>query len=121
MSFISDVLPLLGSILAIILILFLTYIASKYISKKVPMANNGGNIRIVERMALAQDKFLAVIEISNKYYLIGVSSNNINLLKELDDYEPPKQENGDFDFSKVTKILGKKSNVKEKKESIDNE
>ena len=119
MSFVSDVLPLLGSILAIVLILFLTYFASKYISKKMPMSQNGGNIKIVERMALAQDKFLAIAEISNKYYLIGVSTNSINLLKELDDYEPPKQDGSEFDFSKLAMSFNKKTKSDEEKESID--
>ena len=83
-NFFSDVLSLIFSLLAIVLVLYLCYIFSKYISKKVNHVSNLNNIQILERAALAQDKGLAVIEVCGKYYLIGFANNNIEILKELD-------------------------------------
>ena len=84
MNFFSDVLPLIFSLLAIVLVLYLCYVFSKYIAKKVNHVSSLNNIQILERVALAQDKGLAVIQVCEKYYLIGFANNNIEILKELD-------------------------------------
>ena len=112
MSFVSDVLPLLGSILAVVAVLFLTYFASKYIAKKMPATSNGKSIKVIERMALAQDKFIAIVSIDSKFYLIGVSTNNISLLKELDDYTPPLEEENTPTFTEMMKTYKKESKNK---------
>jgi flagellar protein FliO/FliZ len=84
LNFFSDVLPLIFSLLAIVLVLYLCYVFSKFISKKVNNVSSLNNIQILERVALAQDKGLAVVEVCGKYYLIGFANNNIEILKELD-------------------------------------
>lgn len=84
MNFFSDVLPLIFTLIAIVLVLYLCYVFSKYLSKKVNNVSGLGNIRILERVALTQDKGLAVAEVCGKYYLIGFSNNSVEILKELD-------------------------------------
>lgn len=84
MDFFSDVLPLIFSLLAIILVLYLCYVFSKYISKKVNNVSSLGNIKIIERIALAQDKGLAIAEICGKYYLLAFSNNRVEILKEIE-------------------------------------
>lgn len=80
----SDVLSLIFSLFAIVLVLYLCYVFSKYLSKKVNNVSGHGNIRILERVALTQDKGLAVAEVCGKYYLLGFSTNSVEILKELD-------------------------------------
>ncbi len=84
MDFVSDVLPLLFSLVAIVVVLYLCYMFSKFIAKKVNNVSDSNNIKILERVAIAQDKGLAITEICGKYYLIGFANNNIEILKELD-------------------------------------
>ena len=91
MSFVHDVLPLIGSLIAIIVILYLSYLGSQYISKNMTLKSAGGSIQIVERFALTQDKLLVIARVDDKYYLMGVS-NNIEILKELENYTPPETE-----------------------------
>ncbi|HEX3037492.1 MAG TPA: flagellar biosynthetic protein FliO [Oscillospiraceae bacterium] len=81
---ISDTLYFLFSILAIVAILYGCYKLSKYMTKKVNTVSNTNNIKIIERVAFAQDKGLLIIEVCQKYYLIGFANNNIEILKELD-------------------------------------
>ena len=45
---------------------------------------SGNHIKIIERVALGQDKCLALCKISNKVYLIAVSNQSISILTELD-------------------------------------
>lgn len=103
MDFTKDVLPLLGALIVIVVILYLSYIFSKYMAKKVGNVGNSGNIKICERVALGQEKGIAIAQVCDKFYLIGIANSNITLLKELEDYEPPKiPENNTGTFKNVT-------------------
>jgi len=73
------------SVLAIIVILYGCYKLSKYMTKKVNNVSNTNNMKIIERVAFAQDKGLLIIEVCKKYYLIGFANNNIEILKELEE------------------------------------
>jgi len=86
-SFTSDVLPLLFSLIAIVLVLYFCYIFSKFLTKKVNNVSKYNNIRIIERVALSQDKGLVIIELCSKYYLVGFSNNDVQILKELNEAE----------------------------------
>ncbi len=60
-------------------------------------------MNIVDRIMLGQNQFLAIAEITNKYYLLSVTEKEINIIKELDDFElknDEKKEEG-IDFNKV--------------------
>ncbi len=87
MNFASDILPLIFSLFAIVLVLYLCYIFSKFMANKVNNVSKFNNIRVVERVALTQDKGLVIIEVCGKYYLVGFANNNIEILKELDESE----------------------------------
>lgn len=87
LSFTSDVLPLIFSLVAIVFVLYLCYIFSKFMANKVNNVSKYNNIKVVERVALTQDKGLVIIQVCGKYYLIGFANNNIEILKELDGTE----------------------------------
>lgn len=103
MNFVEDVLPLLGSFIAIAVILYLTYKFSKFMGTKVGDLNNKGSIKIVERIALGQDKGLAVAKINEKYYLLGISNNGITMLMEMQDYNPPLSPQTGKEFGELFK------------------
>lgn len=56
-------------------------------ANRVNNVSKSGNIRVVERVALTQDKGLVIVEVCKKYYLVGFANNNIEILKELDQSE----------------------------------
>lgn len=86
-SYASDILPLILSLIAIAAVLYLCYLLSRYLAKKANNVANTANIRILERVALAQDKGLAIARICGHYYLIGFSSERVEILKEIDKTE----------------------------------
>lgn len=94
MSFFKDVLPLLFSIAAVILVLYLSYRFSKYLATKASKLSGSGYIQVKERTMLTQDKGLAVIFVAEKHYLIGFSNQEISVLMELPDYEPTQTAKG---------------------------
>ena len=84
MSFSTDILPLILSLLAVIAVLYACYLFSKYLARRVGKVSNSNNIKILERVALSQDKGLVIAEICGEVYLIGFSNSSVSILKELD-------------------------------------
>lgn len=80
----SDILPLLFSLAAVIVLLYLCYLLSKFLAGKAKNAANSVNIRVLERVTLAPDKGLLIAEVCGACYLMSFSNNGIEILKELD-------------------------------------
>ncbi|TQI65456.1 flagellar biosynthetic protein FliO [Clostridium sp. KNHs216] len=87
LSFFSDILPLLFSLIAIVFVLYLCYAFSRFMANRVNNVSKSGNIKVLERVALTQDKGLVIIKVCKRYYLVGFANNNIEILKELDETE----------------------------------
>ncbi len=85
MNSVGSVLTLIFSLLGTAIILYLCYVFSKFLSKKVNDISTSANMKIKERVALAQDKGLVIVEICGKLYLVGFANNGIEILKELDE------------------------------------
>ncbi|HHZ01816.1 MAG TPA: flagellar biosynthetic protein FliO [Tissierellia bacterium] len=60
---------------------------------------------------LGQNRFLAIAEICNKYYLLSITEKNISILKELEDFQPlPQELESSLNFSKILHKYKKGSN-----------
>ena len=68
-------------------VLYLTYICTKQLSLKVSKIAGSKYIKIIDKVGLGQDKFIAICKISDKFYLIGITAGNINLLSEIDGFD----------------------------------
>ena len=86
-NFAGDIIQLLLAMAAVALVLYLFYLLSKVLAKKVNSVSKTNNIQVIERVALTQDKGLVLGKIGGKYYLIGYSTNSISILKELNEAE----------------------------------
>jgi flagellar protein FliO/FliZ len=86
-----DVLPILGSFVMIILILFGAWYATRWYARRMGSAVLGKNIRVVDRAALGNASSLMIARVAGKYYLLGVSEHSVNLLRELPDFEEPAE------------------------------
>lgn len=100
---VKDFMSLIGAFLAIALVLYLSYRFSKFMATSFNDMGSKGNIKILERVALGQDKGLAVAQISGKYYLLGISNNGISLLMDMPDYTPLKPQANGKNFGEVLK------------------
>lgn len=60
-------------------------------------------MNVIDKIMLGQNKFLAIAEICNKYYLISITERNIEIIKELDEFKPQDetQIEPSIDFSKI--------------------
>ncbi|MGB4440264.1 MAG: flagellar biosynthetic protein FliO [Sedimentibacter sp.] len=83
--------------------MFLTYYCTKWISTKTNVINKSKYMNIVDRIMLGQNQFLAIAEITDKYYLLSITEKEINIIKELDDFElkPDDKKEDSIDFNKI--------------------
>lgn len=106
-----------GTLIIIVLILYLTYISSKYIGRTGKIRGSSKYIRLVDQVAVGQDRTIAVIQTGADYFLVGITSSNITVLKEFDETELIELgPSGDqpAGFSEFQSILEKMSKRKRK-------
>jgi flagellar biogenesis protein FliO len=97
MDVLKDViLPLFG----VVLIVFAAYAATKWIAKKQNTYVSGRIIKIIERVMISKDVYLAVVQVDTKVYFMSVSAGKTELLSELPLEMAEKlkaaQQSGDF-------------------------
>lgn len=95
------------SVLGIIFVLFLTYYGTKWLSVKATNISKSKYMNVIDKIMLGQNKFLAIVEISNKYYLLSITDNNINIIKELEELELKTTENTTTEKLEFNKIFSK--------------
>lgn len=72
------------AIAAVGVILYLSYLFSRYLAVGAAKINKSKYIKIVDRVVLGQDRMILIAMIGEKYYLIGSSAQSIHILTELD-------------------------------------
>ena len=68
----------------IIALLLLTYWASRYLTKRVKGFAGGRYMRVLERIVVGKDQQIALLELGDKVLIVGVASQRITTLGELD-------------------------------------
>lgn len=79
----GTIIPLLLALLAVVAVIYLSYIFSKYLALGASKMNGAKYMRVVDRMMLGQDKMMMIVQIGDSYYLTGVTSQNVQIIKEL--------------------------------------
>jgi flagellar protein FliO/FliZ len=79
-------------LIVVVLILYLSYLFTKSLGKGMVMKRKGSYMELLDRLPFGQDKAVALIRTGSHYYLIGIASSQITLLKELSEEEVGKEE-----------------------------
>lgn len=79
-----------GTLLLVIGILILCYITTKRLGK-LELGKSSATIRLLERVAVGQDKAVALVQAGDKFLLLGIASSQITLLTELDEEQVKKE------------------------------
>ena len=80
---IGSIAQIFGMLAAFAIIVAAAYYVSKYFGKYALKARENSNIKVIETNRVAVDKYLQIIEVGGKYFLIGITKTNINLISEL--------------------------------------
>lgn len=62
----------------------LLYLMKKYLYKYEKVGENGVSIKVLGLHAILPKKYLAVVKIQDKIYVLGVSEGSINVIDELE-------------------------------------
>ena len=104
---INNILQLIASLFVFVLVLALTYFATKWIAKSGAIQSRARNIKVIETYKIAPSKY---IQIGNKTCAIGVTKDQITYLTELDEISFEDLENvennlRDTSFKEVMKNM----------------
>ena len=79
----NNILQLIATLFAFVLVLALTYFVTKWIAKSGAMQSRAKNIKVIETYKIAPSKYIQIIQIGKKQYAIGVTKEQITYLTEL--------------------------------------
>ncbi|BAL01152.1 flagellar biosynthetic protein FliO [Oscillibacter valericigenes Sjm18-20] len=91
----TEIGTLLGMLAAVVVILLLAWLFTRYLAGRTPGAmrfsrNRNGKLQLLERMPLGREQYLAVVRAGETYLLLGVTGSQITLLRELSAQEASK-------------------------------
>ncbi len=73
-------------------ILFLAFFSTKKLASFKMNGRGGAGMKIIETMAVGSQNSVQLIKIGKKYFLIGVSKENISFLAEINECDIPVRE-----------------------------
>ncbi|MBZ4665471.1 flagellar biosynthetic protein FliO [Mahella sp.] len=76
----------LSAVLAIfvfVIIIAGAYYATRFIGKKSIGLSKGRYIEIIDRAMLSNDKWLCIVKVGERYYLLSVAPSSVSLITEL--------------------------------------
>jgi flagellar protein FliO/FliZ len=103
-SFLSQILLLL---IMLPIVIVLIYVTLKFGGRYMNSMSNSKLIKVVERVQLSQNSFLAVVIIDNKPYVVSSGDKGINILKELDESTLENMKNKNTFDMKAIPLLDK--------------
>lgn len=110
----DSVLQLIGAIIMFVIVLGVTYLTTRLVGNYQKNQMVQSNIKVIESMRISNNKFLQIVNIGSKYFLIAVCKDTITSIGELNSEELVLHEDnqGNDNFKE---ILNKFKDVKLKK------
>lgn len=85
MQWISGVLSILFILLVFALVLVAAYYATRLVAKGYTPTIMGGNMRVLERISLGQDRQLLIVSVGERRLLLGSSQKGVELICDITD------------------------------------
>lgn len=91
------VFQLIWYLIAFFLVIGLIFYITRFIGQSTLKYTRSTNLEVIDYIILGRDKGLYIVKVGDRFFLIGVSSNNITYLTEIDK-ENIKNITNDRDF-----------------------
>ena len=109
----SSFMQLLGVLLIFVFVLIITYFTTKWIAGYQKSKSFNKNLRIIETLRLAQNKYIQIIEAGEVYLVVGIGKDEITMLttltkeqlNDIDTYELTKQTEAGENFQEILNKL----------------
>lgn len=111
----ESILTGMGTLLAVAAVLIAAWWFTRRIAGSGQFGGRSRYMKIIDRMPLAQDKYLALVRLGEKIYLVGVAASEISLLAQMEEEPEPLPQTdqtvpGAADFRELMKKIGRKNN-----------
>ena len=84
-AILGDIFSLITMLIAVAVILYLSYIVSRKVGSGSVSSGMTGNIKVLDRAFVGRDKSVVIVRVGHKDYLLGVSQDSVRLLQELEE------------------------------------
>ncbi len=74
-------------ILIMALVLLAAYYTSRFLARSMRGGRKGANLQLLDQLYLGKDKFVALLQLGDKGYLVGISGQTVTALDKLDPAE----------------------------------
>jgi flagellar protein FliO/FliZ len=120
-SGVENVLRLLVTVIAFILILLLTYFATRFMANYQKSSTIGTNFELIETYRLSNMKYLQLIRVGKRYVVIAVCKDTVVSITELGEEEVlmPDYAKRQEPFKKIFENLKKEYQRDHKEKDID--
>ena len=81
----QNVLELIAVLVVFIFVLAATYYVTRWIGKSGAIQMQSSNIKVIETFKIAQNKYIQIIQLGDRYYSIAVTKDNITFLTALEE------------------------------------
>ncbi|MGE4213259.1 MAG: flagellar biosynthetic protein FliO [Anaerotignaceae bacterium] len=95
--------PIFFTFVIVILILYFSYVTTKWIGGKAIASRGSKYMKILDTLAVTQDKSVIILQADKKHLLLSVSPTDIKLITELENFVPQSTDlelEGKMPFSK---------------------
>lgn len=104
----------IGTFLLAAIIIYLSYVCSKYLGKGLVKGSASRYMRLVDQMIVGQNRSLAIVQIGTQYFFLGITQEKIQTLAEIseDDLIPLSTDSGEnaLDFGQILSKIKMKKN-----------
>lgn len=73
---------LIGPLISVVAILCLAYWCSRMLGRRFGSGMAGKQLKMIDRIQVGTDRYVILLELKDRYYLVGVSPAGITLLSE---------------------------------------
>lgn len=81
----SGMLTAIGTLCIVALIIYFSYVAAKLVAKGSFKSGRSQYMRIVDQMSVGQNRVVSVIQVGDRYFLLGIAEKEIDMLAELEE------------------------------------
>lgn len=115
---VSSISQLLTVLLIFIFVLFLTYWTTRLAGGYKKQQMSGKNIQVMETVGISSSKYLQIVKVGSKCFVIGVSKDTITYLCEIKEEELDFSNNGGAgeSFKSILEKLKKNGQVNNSEE-----
>ncbi len=79
-----NTLSLIAPLLGVVAVIIAAYLMTKWLANRQSVRPVGQRIRVIERVPLTRDTYLALVRVKGKTYLLSVGPGHVEQIGELD-------------------------------------